>query len=89
MKQWYKFKVPKKQKTVLKVNAANIKSGSAKLILYYGKKKIGSSTISKGYKYTFKITNGTTYGKANKGTYYAVISTSAKCSGQYKIQYSK
>lgn len=89
MVQWYKFKVPKKQKTVIKVNAANIKSGSAKLVLYAGKKKIGTATISKGYKHTFTITNGTTYGKANKGTYYAAIVTSAKCSGQYKIQYSK
>ena len=89
MVQWYKFKVPKKQKTVLKVNAGNIKSGSAKLVLYAGKKKIGTATVRPGYKHTFTITNGTTYGKANKGTYYAAIVTSAKCSGQYKIQYAK
>ena len=89
MNQWYKFKVPKKQKTVLKVNAANIKSGTAKLTLYCGKKKVASTSISNGYMNTLTITYGTTYGKANKGTYYAVITTSAKCSGQYAIKYAK
>lgn len=89
MNQWYKFKVPKKGKTVIKVNAGNIKSGKAKMTFYYGKKKIASTTISKGAMNTITLTYGTTYGKANKGTYYAVLTTNAKCSGQYKIQYAK
>lgn len=88
MTQWYKFKVTKKRKTVLSFDASMIKSGTVKLTLYCGKKKIGSTkTIANGEAYNYKITNSTTWYKANKGTYYVKVATSAKCSGMYKVRY--
>ena len=89
MKQWYKFKVPKKQTTILQLDARKIKSGTAKITIYCGSKKVATQTVSNGYSTKYTITHSTTYGKANKGTYYAVISSNAKCNGMYKIRYVK
>lgn len=88
-KDWYKIKVTKKRATQVSVNAVNIKSGSVKMTVYYGKKKVGSTTIKKGKKNKITITHSTTYGKAKRGTYYVVISKSARANGQYSIKYVK
>ncbi len=87
MNQWYKIRVPRKQKTQVRVDASKVKSGSAKITLYYGSKKIDSATIYLGKINTFNITYSTTYGQAMKGTYYIKVTTSKKCSGMYKIRY--
>ena len=87
--QWYKFKVTKKRKTQIKVDASLIKSGSATVTVYRGKKKVASTKMYAGKVYTYTVTYSTTYGKANKGTYYVKVATTAKCSGMYKIRYLK
>ena len=87
--QWYKFKVTKKRTTHIMVDAGAMKSGTAKVTLYYGKKKVGSSTVVNGKKNTFTVTYSTTYGKAQRGTYYVKITSNKKCSGAYKIRYVK
>ena len=38
---------------------------------------------------TFTVTHSTTKGKAKRGTYYAVITKSAKANGQYSIKFLK
>ena len=90
--QWYKFKVTKKRKTVIKVDAKNLVSGTTKISVYAGSKFIGSSTISNGRGgdvNAFTVTNSTTYGKANSGTYYVKIHKSQKANGVYKIKYAQ
>lgn len=87
--QWYKFKVTKKRTTQVTVDAKYVKSGKFKITVYCGKKKVGTGTISNGYVNKYKITNSTTYGKANKGTYYVKISKDKKGNGAYKIKYTK
>lgn len=88
-KDWYKFKVTKKRKTQVRIDATNVKSGTMKVTCYAGKKKIATKTVVKGKVNTFTITHSTTYGKANRGTYYIVIQKSAKMNGQYRIKYLK
>ena len=89
MTQWYKFIVSKKQKTIFRVDASAVKSGKATITLFYGSKKIASDTITNGKINNYTITNGTTYYKANKGTYYVRITSNAKCNGMYKVRYLK
>lgn len=88
-KDWYKFKVTKKRTTQIRIDATNVKSGTMKVAIYCGKKKVGSATVAKGKVNTFKVTYSTTYGKAKKGKYYVAISKSAKMNGQYRIKYLK
>ena len=88
-KGWYKFKVTKKRKTQIRVNAANVKSGSLKITVYCGKKKVATAKVAKGMINTFTVTHSTTKGKAKRGTYYAVITKSAKANGQYSIKFLK
>lgn len=88
-KDWYKFKVTKKRKTQVRIDATNVKSGTMKVTCSAGKKKIATKTVVKGKVNTFTITHSTTYGKANRGTYYIVIQKSAKMNGQYRIKYLK
>ena len=88
--QWYKFKVTKKRTTIIKVDAKNVKSGTLEASVYRGKKKIGSTqTLYNGQVNPLKVTYSTTYGKANRGTYYLKIHKSKKATGQYKIKYLK
>ncbi len=87
--QWYKFKVPKKQATQIRINMANVKSGKMKATVYYGKKKVASTSLVNGTTNTLKLTYSTSYGKAKKGTYYLKLSKSAKTNGSYKIRYLK
>ena len=87
--QWYKFKVPKKQATQIRINMANVKSGKVKATVYCGKKKVASTTLYNGTINTLKVTYSTSYGKAKKGTYYLKLSKSAKANGSYKIRYLK
>lgn len=87
--QWYKFKVPKKQATQIRINMANVKSGKVKATVYCGKKKVASTTLYNGTVNTLKVTYSTSYGKAKKGTYYLKLSKSAKANGSYKIRYLK
>lgn len=86
-KGWYKFKVTKKRKTQIRVNATNVKSGSLKLTVYCGKKKVATAKVVKGKINTFTVTHSTTWGKAKRGTYYAVITKSAKANGQYSVKF--
>ena len=67
---WYKFKVTEKRPTVFRVNATDMSSGSLTITAYAGSKKIGTQTVSARTSKDFTITNGTTYGKADAGTYY-------------------
>ena len=87
--QWYKFRVTKKRTTKIKLDTTYIKSGTIKLTLYAGGKKIDSTTVSNGDVHTYTITHSTTWGKANRGTYYLKIHKSKKATGQYKIKYLK
>ena len=88
---WYKFKVTSKRETVFKVDLTQMRGTSAKVTItvYCGSKKIASTTQSAGTSYDYTITNSTTYGKANKGTYYVKITRSTKLSGLYKVKYVK
>ncbi len=86
-KGWYKFKVTKKRKTQIRVNATNVKSGSLKITVYCGKKKVATAKVVKGKINTFTVTHSTTWGKAKRGTYYAVITKSAKANGQYSVKF--
>ena len=87
--QWYKFKVAKKRTTVIKFDGTNIKSGTVKMTLYRGKKKIDTTKVHNGEKWSYKVTYGTTWYKANRGTYYIKVHKSKKATGQYRIKYSK
>lgn len=88
---WYKFKVTKKRQTVLTVNTAGMDSGTVTVTVYKGSKKVGTTTINNDYsnggKYT--VTYGTSYGKANAGTYYVKVVKSKTASGKYTIKYTK
>ena len=87
--QWYKFKVTSKRKTVVKVDARKVKSGTLKIAVYAGSKKIGSSTVTKGDVNAYTVTNSTSYGKAKAGTYYVKITKTKKCNGVYKVKYAQ
>lgn len=87
--QWYKFKVTKKRTTRIKVDTTNVKSGTVKLTVYCGKKKIDTVTLSNGVRKPYTITYSTTWGKAKRGTYYVKIHKSKKATGQYRIKYVK
>ncbi len=88
---WYKFKVTKKRATRIAIDVRNIKSGTTKVTVYRGKKKVGiTQTIGNGGVYTLKVQYSTKYeDKAMKGTYYIKITKSAKANGVHKIKYVK
>ena len=88
-KQWYKFKVKKKRTTKIAIDATYVKSGNMTITVYCGKKKIGSTTLTKGRVTTLSVTNSNRIGKAKKGTYYVKVSKSASTNGQYRIRYLK
>ena len=87
--QWYKFKVTKKRTTRIKVDTTNVKSGTVKMTVYCGKKKIDTVTLSNGVRKPYTITYSTTWGKAKRGTYYVKIHKAKKATGQYRIKYVK
>ena len=85
---WYKISVTSKRKTVVRINTAGIKSGNVYVTVYNGSKKVGSDTISASKKQVdYTVTYGTTYGKANAGTYYIKLVKGTKASGKYTIRY--
>lgn len=86
---WYKFKVTEKRATVFRVNASDMSSGALTITAYRGSKKIGTSTVYAGDSKDFTITYGTTYGKADAGTYYVKVVKNKMASGKYAIRYLK
>jgi len=87
---WYKFNVSSKRATRISIDTSGIKSGSLTITIYKGSTKIGADTIPASYKgQTYDITYGTTYGKANSGTYYVKVVKGTKASGKYSIRYVK
>ena len=86
---WYKFKVTSKRKTVFKVDASEMRGTDQKLTitLYKGSTKVDSTTLYAGQSSEYTVTYGTTYGKANAGTYYIKITKTKKLSGKYKVRY--
>ncbi len=84
---WYKIKNNKKKKLTITVEAYT--TGNYILTVYNSKgKKIGySATIYSG-KRSYTLTYGSSYGKANKGTYYIKLTRKDKKSnGSYKIKW--
>lgn len=88
---WYKIKNPKKQKMTIAVNAKKASSGGSsgkvKVTIVYPNGDKDSSTVSPGYSTDFTVTYGTTYGKANKGTYYLKIESENGGNGYYTIKW--
>lgn len=80
MTQWYKLKASKRT-VKFTVDAKKIKSGTAKITVYRGKRKLATYTIWNGQSNPYTITN------ARKTTYHIKIATNSKCSGMYKIRY--
>ncbi len=87
---WYKFNVTQKRVTEFSVNTTNMRSGELYITVYRGTKVIGKDTLTaNGTGEKYQLTYGTTYGKANAGTYHVKIVKSNKASGQYTIKYIK
>ena len=85
---WYKISVTSKRKTVVRINTAGIKSGNVYVTVYRGSKKVGTDTIRASTKQMdYAITYGTTYGKADAGTYYIKLVKGTTASGKYTIRY--
>lgn|GEM_PF-3247396 len=82
--QWFKFKVTKKRKTQINIDATNIESGEVTAVFYRGKEKISTWTVWNG-----QVNPFSSVGKLPKGTYYVKITKSKKASGQYRIKYVK
>ena len=78
--QWFKFKVTKKRKTQINIDATNIESGEVTAVFYRGKEKISTWTVWNG-----QVNPFSSVGKLPKGTYYVKITKSKKASGQYRI----
>ncbi len=87
--EWYKFKVTSKRKTVISVDASEMRGSDQKLTIttYKGSTKIDTNTLYPGQSGKITITYGTTYGKANAGTYYVKVTKTSKLSGKYRIKY--
>lgn len=86
---WYKFNVSSKRATRIAFNTKGIKSGDLTITIYKGSTKIGTDTIPASYNgQTYDITYGTTWGKANSGTYYVKVVKSSRASGKYTIRYT-
>ena len=88
---WYKIYVSSKRTTQFSINTSGIKTGTIFVSVYRGSKKIGSTIEIKPYSNggTYSITYGTTYGKANSGTYYIKVVKGTKANGKYSIRYVK
>ncbi|MBQ2041210.1 MAG: hypothetical protein II482_03575 [Lachnospiraceae bacterium] len=87
---WYKFKVTSKRKTVVTVDASEMRGSSDQkltITFYKGSTKVDSTVLYPGNSGKFTLTYGTTYGKANAGTYYVKVTKTAKLSGKYRIKY--
>ena len=89
---WYKIKVKKKKKVTITItgepNTDNSYKDGIKLTVYNAKgKKIGSLNM-KSEKEVGRLTYGSSYGKANKGTYYIKVSPiNNKSSGYYTLKW--
>ena len=57
------------------------------ITFYKGSTKVDSTVLYPGNSGKFTLTYGTTYGKANAGTYYVKVTKTAKLSGKYRIKY--
>ena len=88
---WYKIYVSSKRTTQFNINTSGIKTGTIFVYVYRGSKQIGSKIEIKPYSNggTYSITYGTTYGKANSGTYYIKVVKGTKANGKYSIRYVK
>lgn len=84
---WYKFNVTSKRETNIRIKTKGMSSGKLTFTVYKGSKKIATKSIGPQQDGTYTITYGTTYGKANSGTYYIKVVKSKTASGQYSIQY--
>ena len=84
---WYKITNKKKKKLTITLTTES--TNYLTLTVYDKKvKKIGSRDLYHGTKWSGNVTYGTTYGKANKGTYYIKISRkSSKDSGVYSLKW--
>lgn len=81
---YYKFKVTSKRKTTkITVSTSGIKSGTVRVTVYQGSKKLNSKTIncasSTGVEWTASY--------APTGTYYVKVVKGTKASGTYSIRY--
>ncbi len=84
---WYEFNVTSKRQTNIRIKTKGMSSGKLTFTVYKGSKKIGTQSIGPQKDGTYRIDYGTTYGKANSGTYYIKVVKSKTASGQYSIQY--
>lgn len=86
---WYKFKVTSKRKTCVKIDTKGISSGDIYVYFYRGGKQVGTKQTIRSYSNgnEWELTYGTTYGKANSGTYYVKVVKGKNASGNYKIKY--
>ena len=84
---WYKLSLSKKK--TLTVTLSGEASSYLDITVYNSKgKKIGTQSLYGKNTLEAKVTNSTTYGKANKGTYYIKISRkNAKDSGVYQLSW--
>lgn len=83
---WYKIKVNKKKKVTFTLNG-NV-SGGIKFIVYNSKGKKIDTYNYIGNKALLSLTYGTSYGKANAGTYYIrMVRKDKKSSGTYSLKW--
>lgn len=84
---WYKLKLTKKKSLTIYLKGEA--SSYLNVTVYNSKgKKIGTQYMTRNNDLEAKVTNSTTIGKANKGTYYIKISRkSSKDSGVYQLSW--
>lgn len=84
---WYKFKVTKKK--AVKITVATAEANYLRISVYDSKgKRIGSKQLLSTGTNAFKVTYGSTFGKANKGTYYIKVERDSKKScGYYRLSW--
>ena len=88
---WYKIRNPKKQKMTIVVNAQKMSaggsSGKLKVTIVYPNGSKDSTTARIGYTNDLTVTYSTTYGKANKGTYYLKVESVGGANGYYTLKW--
>lgn len=88
---WYKIKNPKKQKMTITVNAKKMcaggSTGKVKVTIIYPNGSKDSTTARIGYSNDLTVTYSTTYGKANKGTYYLKVEGVDGANGYYTLKW--
>lgn len=88
---WYKIKNPKKQKMTIVVNAQKMSAGGStgklKVTIVYPTGSKDSTTVKLGASNDLSVTYSTTYGKANKGTYYLKVESVDGANGYYTLKW--